>query len=99
MEVQDTVGCGDSFASAIVLGYINKHSIPSTLALANAVGAATATGRGAGRNVASSNKVRQLLMQAINREQMPGLRGEAGAHKEALEMLDTSLEISVMRKK
>mmetsp|Transcript_2991 Transcript_2991/g.7381 ORF Transcript_2991/g.7381 Transcript_2991/m.7381 type:complete len:416 (-) Transcript_2991:319-1566(-) len=61
VEVQDTVGCGDSFASAVVLGYINKYSIPSTLALANAVGAATAMGRGAGRNVARAERVMHLL--------------------------------------
>jgi sugar/nucleoside kinase (ribokinase family) len=57
VEVQDTVGCGDSFAAAIVMGFINKAPIPATLALANAVGAATATGRGAGRNVATADKV------------------------------------------
>jgi len=54
VEVQDTVGCGDSFAAAIVLGYIRSHDIPATLVLANAVGAATAMGRGAGTNVASA---------------------------------------------
>ena len=64
VQVQDTVGCGDSFASAIVLGYIARHPIPATLALANAVGAATATGRGAGRNVATAEKVTALLLAA-----------------------------------
>ena len=64
VQVQDTVGCGDSFASAIVLGYIARHPIPATLALANAVGAATATGRGAGRNVATAEKVTSLLLAA-----------------------------------
>lgn len=57
VEVQDTVGCGDSFASAVVLGYVNQYAPLSTLALANAVGAATATGRGAGRNVAKADTV------------------------------------------
>jgi sugar/nucleoside kinase (ribokinase family) len=57
VEVKDTVGCGDSFAAAVVLGYISQHSIPSTLVLANAVGAATAMGRGAGTNVASASLV------------------------------------------
>lgn len=42
VEVKDTVGCGDSFAAAIVAGYIRKHPIPALMALANAVGAATA---------------------------------------------------------
>ena len=58
------MGCGDSFASAIVLGYIARHPIPATLALANAVGAATAMGRGAGRNVATADKVTSLLQVA-----------------------------------
>jgi len=38
VAVQDTVGCGDSFASAVVLGYISNLPIPLTLTLANAVG-------------------------------------------------------------
>ena len=36
VPVADTVGCGDSFAAAIILGFIRGHSIPETLALANA---------------------------------------------------------------
>ena len=48
VDVQDTVGCGDSFAAAVVLGYTRGHRIPPLLALANAVGAATAMGSGAG---------------------------------------------------
>mmetsp|Transcript_20261 Transcript_20261/g.44241 ORF Transcript_20261/g.44241 Transcript_20261/m.44241 type:complete len:412 (+) Transcript_20261:120-1355(+) len=87
VDVQDTVGCGDSFASAIVMGYVRKYSIPSTLALANAVGAATATGRGAGRNVASAVKVLDLLQTAV--------RERDGAHKqhthEAFNLLTSSL--------
>lgn len=48
VDVQDTVGCGDSFAAAVVLGFTRGHRIPPLLALANAVGAATAMGSGAG---------------------------------------------------
>jgi len=48
VDVADTVGCGDSFAAAVVMGYTRNHSIPATLALANAVGGATAMGKGAG---------------------------------------------------
>ena len=87
VEVQDTVGCGDSFAAAIVLGYVARHSIPATLALANAVGAATATGRGAGRNVASVAKV-QALLQGAARDWGPELRGVA---EEAEQNLAASL--------
>jgi len=60
-ELQDTVGCGDSFAAAVLLGRTRGHDLTATLALANAVGAATATGRGAGRNVARLKHVRSLL--------------------------------------
>lgn len=62
----DTVGCGDSFAAAVVMGYIRDYDIPSTMALANAVGAATAMGTGAGTNVASAEAVVQLLTVATN---------------------------------
>eukprot|EP00894_Picocystis_sp_ML_P001416 jgi/Pico_ML_1/51933/g2723.t2 len=58
VDVVDTVGCGDSFASAIVMGYTGKHDVAATMKLANAVGAATATKQGAGRNVASFDAVR-----------------------------------------
>ena len=61
VEALDTVGCGDSFAAAVVLGRIRSHALSTTLALANAVGAATATGRGAGRNVARAEHVAELL--------------------------------------
>ena len=46
VNVKDTVGCGDSFAAAIALGFTRCETPEATLALANAVGAATATGRG-----------------------------------------------------
>ena len=37
VDVQDTVGCGDSFAAAVVLGFTRGHAIPPVMALANAV--------------------------------------------------------------
>jgi sugar/nucleoside kinase (ribokinase family) len=46
VAVKDTVGCGDSFAAAVVLGHIRDHDILPVMALANAVGAATAMGTG-----------------------------------------------------
>ncbi|KAK9844317.1 hypothetical protein WJX74_000747 [Apatococcus lobatus] len=49
----DCVGCGDSMAAAIVLGFICQATPAATLTLANAVGASTAMRPGAGRNVAS----------------------------------------------
>lgn len=63
--MSDTVGCGDSFAAAIVLGYVRKYDIPATVALANAVGAATAMGTGAGTNVATADNVLRLLSAAV----------------------------------
>lgn len=70
----DTVGCGDSFAAAVVLGWIRQLDQKVTLKLANAVGAATATRKGAGRNVGDPSTVRKLLA------------GEGGC-REALELL------------
>jgi len=61
VAVEDTVGCGDSFAAAIALGFTKGKDIPSTLALAGAVGAATAMGTGAGRNVANVERIRDIL--------------------------------------
>lgn len=64
VDVKDTVGCGDSFAAAIALGYNRGLPVASTLALANAVGAATAMGCGAGRNVATLNDVLNILLSS-----------------------------------
>ncbi|PNW78680.1 hypothetical protein CHLRE_09g387050v5 [Chlamydomonas reinhardtii] len=73
VDVVDTVGCGDSFAAAIVMGFINGWAPDVTLGLANAVGGATATGRGAGRNVARPETVLRLLGEGaaggVNAEQ------------------------------
>lgn len=70
VDVADTVGCGDSFAAAVVLGYIQNQPLETVLALANAVGAATATSCGAGRNVASMQVVRQLMLHRA--QSLPG---------------------------
>lgn len=61
VNVIDTVGCGDSFVAAVAFGFIHKLPLVNTLTFANAVGAATAMGCGAGRNVASFNKVMELM--------------------------------------
>ncbi|KAL0435646.1 UNVERIFIED_CONTAM: hypothetical protein Sradi_0272500 [Sesamum radiatum] len=61
VNVIDTVGCGDSFVAAIAFGYIHKLPLVYTLTIANAVGAATAMGCGAGRNVAKLNQVLELV--------------------------------------
>lgn len=64
VDVVDTVGCGDSFAAAVALGYTRRFPVAGTLALANAVGAATAMGCGAGRNVATMDDVIKILLSS-----------------------------------
>lgn len=61
VDVVDTVGCGDSFVAAIAYGFIHNIPLVNTLALANAVGAATAMGCGAGRNVAKLDQAIELM--------------------------------------
>ncbi|XP_043687529.1 5-dehydro-2-deoxygluconokinase 1-like [Telopea speciosissima] len=61
VNVIDTVGCGDSFVAAIAFGFLHNLPMVSTLVLANAVGAATAMGCGAGRNVATLENVIELM--------------------------------------
>ncbi|GKV20207.1 hypothetical protein SLEP1_g30365 [Rubroshorea leprosula] len=61
VKVIDTVGCGDSFVAAVAFGFIHDIPLISTLAIANAVGAATAMGSGAGRNVATLKQVIELI--------------------------------------
>jgi hypothetical protein len=155
VDVTDTVGCGDSFAAAVVLGYIRDHDIPPTMVggpllgpplllgllpawqqrpgppaqrawapaldpalgssscaalavphalgrpqpvcsepskrllqvLANAVGAATAMGRGAGRNVARPGLVMDLLAQHAAEA-----NGSGADVRTAIDMLRLSLD-------
>ncbi|KAG4133038.1 hypothetical protein ERO13_D08G070250v2 [Gossypium hirsutum] len=61
VKIMDTVGCGDSFVAAIAYGFIHNIPLVTTLAFANAVGAATAMGCGAGRNVATLKQVVELM--------------------------------------
>ncbi|XP_047328146.1 fructokinase-1 [Impatiens glandulifera] len=64
VNVVDTVGCGDSFVAAIAFGLINDMPMIHTLTIGNAIGAATATGSGAGRNVATNKRVLEILRDA-----------------------------------
>lgn len=61
VNVVDTVGCGDSFVAAVAFGFIRELPLISTLTFANAVGAATAMGSGAGRNVATLEQAIELM--------------------------------------
>ncbi|KAK4783754.1 hypothetical protein SAY86_018122 [Trapa natans] len=70
VNIVDTVGCGDSFVAAIAFGFIHKFPLVSTLTIANAVGAATAMGSGAGRNVATLDEVLKIMRAAdINEDE------------------------------
>ena len=51
VNIADTVGCGDSFLAAAALGWLREAEPHALLTLCNAVGAATAKGAGAGRQV------------------------------------------------
>jgi bifunctional ADP-heptose synthase (sugar kinase/adenylyltransferase) len=64
VNVIDTVGCGDSFVAAVAFGFIHNMPMVSSLVVANAVGAATAMGCGAGRSVATLEKVIEILKMA-----------------------------------
>ncbi|XP_021770225.1 fructokinase-1-like [Chenopodium quinoa] len=61
VKIIDTVGCGDSFVAAVAFGFVHEMPMIHTLAIANAVGAATAMGCGAGRNVATLTKAMELI--------------------------------------
>ncbi|XP_044500989.1 5-dehydro-2-deoxygluconokinase isoform X2 [Mangifera indica] len=61
VNVTDTVGCGDSFMAAVAYGFIRNMPAVNTLTIANAVGAATAMGCGAGRNVATLGQLIELM--------------------------------------
>ncbi|XP_021764283.1 fructokinase-1-like [Chenopodium quinoa] len=61
VKIIDTVGCGDSFVAAVAFGFVHEMPMIHTLAIANAVGAATAMGCGAGRNVATLTKAVELI--------------------------------------
>ena len=87
----DTVGCGDSFTAAIAFGFLHGLPAISTLALANAVGAATATGCGAGRNVAHLDKVLNLLRES-------DLNEEGKTWTKLIEGLSACPEVSVLSK-
>ncbi|XP_042486718.1 fructokinase-1-like [Macadamia integrifolia] len=91
VNVIDTVGCGDSFVAAIAFGFLHNLPTVSTLALANAVGAATAMGCGAGRNVATLENVIEL-MRVSNLNEDNGLWNEL-----LLENLD-SAEVILLSK-
>ena len=121
IDVVDTVGCGDSAAAAVVLGYLKIQKkkkklfeassgkiaylpnavlagmMEETLTLATAVGSATATRPGAGRNVADAETTRALLtaaaakIETMSEEERARFGISAGGAKRALDVLEESL--------
>ncbi|KAJ4968495.1 hypothetical protein NE237_015196 [Protea cynaroides] len=91
VNVIDTVGCGDSFVAAIAFGFLHNLPTVTTLALANAVGAATAMGCGAGRNVATLENVIELM-------RVSNLNEDDGLWKELLPQNLDSSEIILLSK-
>jgi len=61
VTVQDTSGAGDSFDAGIIYGYLHGWSPQRTGRFANAIGAATVSKLGAGRQVATLAEVGVLL--------------------------------------
>ncbi len=61
VQVVDTVGAGDAFVGAFIAGYLRGGSWQECAALANAMGAAVAAARGAGRRVPGAGRVVEIL--------------------------------------
>ena len=87
-RVGDTVGCGDSFAAAVGLGLAHGADLRTTSALANAVGAATASRSGAGRNVATREAVVRLLTDGLAPAAGAGGGDRCEAIRRAISLLD-----------
>lgn len=64
VDVVDLTGAGDSVTAAIILAYLEKHSLPKMLALANATGAACVQKFGAGSNVPTLAEIEAVLSKA-----------------------------------
>ena len=68
VTVQDTSGAGDSFDAGVIYGYLHGWSPARTGRFANAIGAATVSKLGAGRQVATRAEVEALLKNEENSE-------------------------------
>ncbi len=74
VTVRDPVGAGDSFDAGMVYAYLHGLSLAEAGRLANAMGAATVSHVGAGRNVARKEEVTALLggwPRKVDRERLP----------------------------
>jgi sugar/nucleoside kinase (ribokinase family) len=61
VPVVDTVGAGDSFAAALIAGWLRGGSLRECAVLANAMGALVATQRGAGTRIPARERLLTLL--------------------------------------
>ena len=61
VAVVDTVGAGDSFAPAFIAGWLRGGALRDCAALANAMGALTATQRGAGTRIPPRERLLEML--------------------------------------
>lgn len=61
VQVVDTVGAGDSFAPAFIAGWIRGGNLRACATLANAMGALTATQRGAGTRIPPRERLLEML--------------------------------------
>ncbi len=72
----------------MALGFSRGKSPSATLALANAVGAATAQGSGAGRSVATLERVRVLLRFPIHHLRLLEFDQQASSDEEYVDLLE-----------
>ena len=61
VEARDATGAGDSFAGAVIYGYLHGLSLPSLGTLANATGAAKVQKLGTGHNMPWPAEIREVL--------------------------------------
>ena len=61
VDVVDSIGAGDAFAGALIWARLAGYALPECAAIANAMGAASVTKTGAGRNVPTRADVQAIL--------------------------------------
>jgi len=75
VEVADATGCGDSFSAGVVYGLMQGWSVYKTARFANAVGAITATKKGAMEGAESLDEVYAFIKARLGEEEFKKLFG------------------------
>lgn len=75
VEVVDATGCGDSFCAGVVYGLAKGWSVEKTARFANAVGAITATKKGAMEGANSIDEVYEFIKTRLGKEKFEELFG------------------------